>query len=40
MLFALMRLLRRILTTVAVTLGVIALGAFWVAPVVLSFDAV
>ena len=39
MLFAFMRLLRRILTTAAITLGVIALGAFWVAPVALSFDA-
>ena len=34
-----MRLLRRILATVVITLGVIALGAFWVAPVALSFDA-
>jgi hypothetical protein len=34
-----MRRLRRILTTVAITLGVIPLGAFWVAPVALSFDA-
>ena len=39
MLSATMRLLRRILTTVAITLGVIALGAFWVAPLALSFDA-
>lgn len=39
MLLTLMRLLRRILITVAITLGVIALGAFWVAPVALSFDA-
>lgn len=39
MLFTLMRFLRRILTTVVITLGVIALGAFWVAPVALSFDA-
>ena len=39
MLLAFMRLLRRILTTVVVSLGVIALGAFWVAPVALSFDA-
>ena len=34
-----MSLPRRILTTVAITLGVIALGAFYVAPVALSFDA-
>ncbi|MGB8013252.1 MAG: hypothetical protein WCF68_16700 [Terriglobales bacterium] len=34
-----MRLLRRILTTVVITLGVIGLGAFWVAPVALSFNA-
>jgi len=34
-----MRLLRRIVVTVVVTLGVIALGAIWVAPVALSFDA-
>lgn len=34
-----MRVLRRILVTTAITLGVIALGAFWVAPVALSFDA-
>jgi len=34
-----MRLLRRILTTAVITLGVIALGAYWVAPVTLSFDA-
>jgi hypothetical protein len=34
-----MRLLRRILTTVAITLAVIAFLAFWVAPVALSFDA-
>jgi hypothetical protein len=39
MLLTPMRLLRRILTTAAITLGVIALGAFWVAPVALSFDA-
>ena len=39
MLFAFMSLPRRILTTVAITLGVIALGAFYVAPVALSFDA-
>jgi len=39
MLFAFMRLLIRILTTVIITLGVIAFGAFWVAPVALSFDA-
>jgi len=39
MLVALMRLVRRLLTTIVVTLGVIALGAFWVAPVALSFDA-
>lgn len=34
-----MRLLRRILTTVVITLAVIAFLAFWVAPVALSFDA-
>jgi hypothetical protein len=39
MLFAFMRLLFRILATVIITLGVIALGAFWVAPVALSFNA-
>jgi hypothetical protein len=39
MLFAFMKLLRRILTTVVITLGVIALVVFWVAPVALSFDA-
>lgn len=35
-----MRLLRRILTTVVITLAVIAFLVFWVAPVALSFDAV
>ncbi len=39
MLLTLMRLLRRILTTVVITLAVIAFLAFWVAPVTLSFDA-
>lgn len=39
MLLAFMRLLRRILTAAGIALGVIALGAFWVAPVALSFDA-
>jgi len=34
-----MRLLRRILITTAITLGLIALGVYWVAPVVLSFSA-
>jgi hypothetical protein len=34
-----MRLLRRILTTVVIALGMIALGLSWVAPVALSFDA-
>jgi hypothetical protein len=34
-----MRLLQRILTTVVITLAVIAFLAFWVAPVALSFDA-
>ncbi len=33
-----MRLLRRILATAAITLGVIALVAYWIAPVALSFD--
>lgn len=31
--------LRRIATTVAITLGVIAVGVYWIAPVALSFDA-
>jgi len=39
MLFAFMRSLRRILTTIVIALGVIAFVAFWVAPVALSFDA-
>jgi hypothetical protein len=39
MLLALMRLLRRILITVVSTLGVIALGVYWVGPVALSFYA-
>jgi hypothetical protein len=39
MLLTLMRLLRRILATVVITLGVIALAVYWIAPVALSFDA-
>jgi len=36
---ATMRLLRRILITTAIALGMIAFGVYWVAPVVLSFQA-
>lgn len=34
-----MKLLKRISITAAITLGVIALGVFWIAPVALSFHA-